>query len=135
MSSSVSTIPIVALGVYRHVAATIDPLFLSTPFRMAAILDLKSQPAAFQYSPLNLGTVLHTLHPSPKIFITGAAISAEMTRESVSVWEAYVKESGSERHLLINVSFFFLAIPLRNEKGTTDNAEGEGLWCGKLMKR
>lgn len=126
MSSSVSTIPIVALGVDGRIAATMDPLFLSTPFKLAAILDLKTQPAAFQYSPHNLGTVLHTLHPSPKVFMTGPAVSAEMTRESVSVWEAYVKESGSEGHLLINVSIFF-AIYLGNERRTADNAEGEEL--------
>ena len=97
-------INIVALGVYRHVAATIDATFQHTPYRMAAILDLMSEPQAFTYNPHNLGVVLHTLQPRPQVFITGAAITPAMTNESIDVWEKYVKGLGTEDTLVINVS-------------------------------
>ncbi|MCJ1454647.1 hypothetical protein MMC28_005000 [Mycoblastus sanguinarius] len=101
-ATSSPIIPIVALGVYRHVATKIDPLFAPTPYRMVAILDLTSERTAFRYTPYNLGVVLHTLHPRPKVLITGAAITAEMTAESVEVWEDYVREMGEAEGLVIN---------------------------------
>jgi hypothetical protein len=102
------TINVVALGVYRHVAATMDATFQHTPYRTAAILDLTSEPKAFNYNPHNLGVVLHTLQPRPHIFITGAAITAAMTNESIEVWEEYVKVLGAENTLVINVSILGL---------------------------
>lgn len=96
-------IPIVGLGVYREVAAKMDPLFAHTPFRMTAILDLKQDPPSVRYSPQNLLTVLYNLNPRPKVFITGAAISQSMTAESIAVWESYVRESKVEETLVINV--------------------------------
>lgn len=103
MSSSTSLIPIVALGVYRDVAATMDPLFASTPFSMTAILDLKQDPPSVRYSAQNLWTVLFNLHPRPKVFITGAAISHAMTAESITVWDSYVRESKVKDAFVINV--------------------------------
>ena len=97
-------IPIVALGVYRDVAASMDPLFASTPFRMTAILDLKQEPTSVRYSPQNLRTVLFNLHPRPKVFITGAAISRAMTLESIAVWDGCVRQSKEGDTLVINVS-------------------------------
>ena len=92
---------------------------------MVAILDLTSERTAFRYTPYNLGVVLHTLHPRPKVLITGAAITAEMTAESVEVWEDYVREMGEAEGLVINVrdfslSFFlsvFLLFILESEAG------------------
>ena len=70
---------------------------------MAAILDLTSEPQAFTYNPHNLGVVLHTLQPRPQVFVTGAAITSDMTNESIGVWEKYVKDDGIEDTLVINV--------------------------------
>lgn len=81
-----------------------DLTFQGTSYRIAAILDLKSEPQAFTYNPHNLGVVLHTLQPRPQVFITGAAITSAMTRESIEVWENYVKNLGTEDVLVINVS-------------------------------
>ena len=103
-SPTTKIIPIVALGVYREVAAKMDPLFAHTPFRMTAILDLKQDPPSVRYSPENLLTVLYNLHPRPKVFITGAAISPSMTTKSIAVWEDYVRESKVEETFVINVS-------------------------------
>ncbi|KAL8826850.1 MAG: hypothetical protein Q9170_007248 [Blastenia crenularia] len=96
-------IPIVALGVYRHVAATMDPLFNNSPFRMTAIMDLAQNPASVRYTPENMATVLYNLHPRPKVFITGAAISRQMTEESIAVWSSYVQDSKEKDTFLINV--------------------------------
>jgi hypothetical protein len=95
------TISVVALGVYRHVAASTD--FQGGPYRVAAILDLTSEPPAFNYNPHNLGVVLHTLHPRPQVFVTGAAIAPAMTNESIKIWETYVKTLRIEDTLIINV--------------------------------
>ena len=103
-SPNPNIIPIVGLGVYREVAAKMDPLFAQTPFRMTAILDLKQDPPSVRYSPQNLLTVLYNLNPRPKVFITGAAISQSMTAESIAVWESHVRESKVEETLVINVS-------------------------------
>ncbi|KAN0096090.1 hypothetical protein V8E51_014895 [Hyaloscypha variabilis] len=97
------TISIVALGVYRHVAAKMEVPFEHTPYRMAAIVDLKSSPEAFTYSAHNLGVVLYALHPSPQVFIVGAAISQSMADESISVWKAYTTSAGTKDPLLINL--------------------------------
>jgi hypothetical protein len=72
------SINIVALGVYRHVAATMDTVFQNTACLMATIADLKSKPEAFTYTARNLGVDLHNLHPPPQVFIVGAAISESM---------------------------------------------------------
>ena len=96
--------PIVALGVYRHVAAGMDPLFTNTPFRMTAIMDLMQEPKSIRYNPHNMLAVLYNLHPRPKVFITGAAISQGMTHESIQVWNSYVKESKEKDTFVINVS-------------------------------
>lgn len=103
-STNPNLISIVAYGVYRDVAASMDPLFTSTPFRMAAILDHATEPPAFRYTHHNLGVVLYSLNPRPKVFITGAAISADMTTESIRVWDFYVRETKAEDTLVINVS-------------------------------
>jgi hypothetical protein len=95
------TISVVALGVYREVAASTD--FQGGPYRLAAILDLTSEPSAFNYNPHNLGVVLHALHPRPQVFITGAAITSAMTNDSIEVWETYVKALGIENALIVNV--------------------------------
>ena len=100
-----NTIPIVAYGVNRDVAARMDPLFTSTPFRMAAILDHATETKAFRYTHHNLGVVLFSLNPRPKVFITGAAISKDMTAQSIRVWDFYVRETRAEDTLVIDVSF------------------------------
>jgi hypothetical protein len=98
------TINVVALGVYRHVAAAMEAPFQQTPYRIAAIVDLKSSPEAFTYSAHNLGVVLHTLHPPHQVFIVGLAISDSMGKECIGVWEDYIKNQGTKDTLLINVS-------------------------------
>lgn len=97
-------INVVGLGVYRHVAATMDATFVGTPYRMAAILDLKGEPEAFRYNEHNLGVVLHTIQPRPQVFVTGAAITQAMTQESIAVWKEYVRKLGTKNTLVINVS-------------------------------
>ena len=97
-------VPIIAYGVFRDVAAGMDPLFKSTPFRMAAILDHATETKAFRYTHHNLGAVLFSLNPRPKVFITGLAISDDMTKQSIRVWEFYVRETKAEDTLVINVS-------------------------------
>ena len=94
---------VVALGVYRHVAESMGPLFAETPFQTAAILDLKQEPESVRYSPHNMATILYSLHPRPKVFITGAAISQEMTDESIKVWDEYVERTKQVDTLVINV--------------------------------
>lgn len=110
-------IPIVAYGVYRDVAASMDPLLASTPFRMAAILDHATEPAAFRYTHHNLGVVLYSLHPRPKVFITGPVISADMTRQSIRVWDFYVRETKAEDTLVINVSLVLVERGMRRDGG------------------
>lgn len=95
--------PIVALDVYRNVAASMDPLFVDTPFRMTAILDLRQEPMSIRYNTRNLMTVLFNLHPRSKVFIIGAAISHSMTAESVAVWDSFVREVREEGTFVINV--------------------------------
>ena len=104
-SNPPATIPIVAFGVYRIVTATLDPLFVDTPFRMTvtAILDLKQEPKSVRYSAQNLMIVLFNIHPRPKDFITGAAISSSMTTESIMVRESYVRGSKEKDTLVVNV--------------------------------
>ena len=70
---------------------------------MTAILDLKQDPPSVRYSAQNLWTVLFNLHPRPKVFITGAAISHAMTAESITVWDSYVRESKVKDAFVINV--------------------------------
>lgn len=98
------TINIVALGVYRHVAAMMETPFQNTSYRMAAIVDLKSSPEEFTYSAHNLAVVLYALHPPPQVFIVGAAISEIMANESIAVWEDSIKTRETQDTLLINVS-------------------------------
>lgn len=105
MSSKAAPITIVALGVYRHVAATLSTPFLNTPYQLAAILDLMSQPVAFTYSAHNLGVVLHTLEPRPKVLITGLAIQQDMTREAIEVFDKYAKVLEVPGTLVINVRY------------------------------
>ncbi len=64
-------VPIVAVGCYRDVATSTESAFSGTPYRIAAVLDLYDSPKAFTYSAQNLGTVLHTLNPRPKVCDTG----------------------------------------------------------------
>ena len=92
------TISVVALSVYRHVAAS-----KGGPYRVAAILDPMSEPPAFNYSPHNLGVVVHILHLRPQVFVTGAAIAPAMTNESIKTWKTYVKTLGIEDTFIINV--------------------------------
>jgi hypothetical protein len=53
-----SVINIVALNVYRRVAATMSTTFQDTKFHRAAILNLASSPQVFAYNPHNLGVML-----------------------------------------------------------------------------
>jgi hypothetical protein len=98
------TTNVVALGVYRHVAATMDTVFQHTPYRMGAIVDLKSEPKAFTYSAHNFGVVLYNLNPPPQVYIVGAAIPKTIANESIGVWKEYTENRGTEDTLLINVS-------------------------------
>lgn len=97
------SINIVAVGVYRHVAAHLETLF-RPPYQLAAILDIHSSPQPFTYSPHNLGTVLHALLPRPQVIITGLAIPDGMTEECIEVWDSYVKSMNVEKALVINVN-------------------------------
>jgi hypothetical protein len=97
------SIGVVGLGVYRNVAVSMDTTFSNTPYHMAAVVDLSNKIEAFRYTPHNLGVVLHCLQPRPQCFVTGAAISEEMTNESIQVWDEYVKATGLKQTLVINV--------------------------------
>lgn len=97
-------ISVVALGVYRHIAASMEPVFQDTQYRLTAIIDLKSEPKVFTYTAHNLGVLLHTLQPRPQVFITGLIIDEEMTKEAIVVWEQYLEDLKTEDTLLINVS-------------------------------
>lgn len=99
-----SNINIVALGVYRHVAASMETMFQGTPYHLAAIIDLKSQPEVFTYTAHNLGVLLHCLEPRPQVFITGLMISKDMTKEAADVWEKYLGDLKPKNPLLIKVS-------------------------------
>ncbi|KAI4191318.1 MAG: hypothetical protein LQ348_003539 [Seirophora lacunosa] len=112
--------PIVALGVYRHVAASMDPLFLGTPFRMTAIMDTMQEPKSVRYNPQNMAVVLFNLHPRPKVFITGAAISRQMTHESIHVWNTYVQESKEKNTFVINLC---------------DDPPPHGDWANHILRR
>jgi len=103
MSFSSTSISIVALGVYRHVAASLSAPFLNTPYRVAASLDLKSEPVEFTYTTHNLGVVLRALEPRPRVLITGLAITKEMTEEAIGQFESYVKSLDIQGAIVINV--------------------------------
>ncbi|KAL2038679.1 hypothetical protein N7G274_008437 [Stereocaulon virgatum] len=103
-SNAQGIIPVVALGVFRNVAAAMDGPFAKTPFRMVAILDIMTKPTEIQYNPHNFATVLYNLHPRPKVFITGAAIDEAMTAESITVWESYVRETKETDTYVINLN-------------------------------
>lgn len=129
--------PIVALGVYRHVAASMDPLFVGTPFRMTAIMDTMQEPKSVRYSPHNMATVLFNLHPRPKVFITGAAISRQMTHESIHVWNAYVQETKEKNTFVINVSrpaATYPSLSLTNSQ-LCDDPPPHGDWASHIMRR
>lgn len=96
-------VPIVALGVYRHVALKMDAVFALTRYRMTAVLDLTSEPATTQYTPQNLRVVLHALNPKPKVFITGGSISQEMAASAIGVFEDYMASESLDNTLVINV--------------------------------
>ncbi|KAJ6607584.1 putative methyltransferase-domain-containing protein [Mycena sp. CBHHK59/15] len=106
-------IPVVGLGLYRHVAASMSTHSERTPYRMAAIVDLTSEPGTFNYTPHNLGVVLHTMDLHPKVFVSGTAISPEMMAESIHMFKEYVKNTGEEETLIINAPTIRLP-PLRN---------------------
>ncbi|KAL9606516.1 MAG: hypothetical protein Q9179_000302 [Wetmoreana sp. 5 TL-2023] len=95
-SPLVKVVPIVAFGADRKIAASMDPLFVDTPFRLTAVPDLLQEPESVRYTPQNLMTVLFNLHPRPRVFITGPALSQSMTAEAIGVWEAYVMVSKEE---------------------------------------
>ena len=127
------TISVVAFGVYRHVAASTD--FQGGPYRIAAILDLMSEPSAFTYNPHNLGVVLHTLLPRPQVFITGAAITPAMTNESIEVWETYVKTLSVEDTLFINVSSKMDAWNHAHKLQLQGDPPKDGNWRAEIMRR
>ena len=113
LSSSMPSkpMPVVALGCYRDVAETTNSIFAGTLYYIAAVLDLYSSPPPFAYTKQTLGATLHTLSPRPKVFITGAGITPEMSAEAIGVWEEYVGIVGLkalEVHV-INVSFVMLS--------------------------
>ena len=109
MSSSNTTgiISVVGLGKYRDYGLQIEECFTSTPYRLTAFIDLTGEPEAFRYDAHNLGVVLRALHPRPKVFVIGAAISPEMAQESKRVFEKYREDTIEEdpfKTLIINVS-------------------------------
>ncbi|KAL9608914.1 MAG: hypothetical protein Q9167_006270 [Letrouitia subvulpina] len=79
-----------------------DPFLIGTHFYAIAIMDLTQEPESVRYSPSNMKTVLFNLHPRPKVFITGAAISPEITQESIAVWDEYVQQTRRDDTLVIN---------------------------------
>ena len=102
---NVAAIPVVALGCYRDVAEKTNSIFVGTPYYIAAILDLYNSPAAYAYSKQNLGAALHALSPRPKVFITGAGITPEMSEEAIGVWNEYLRNVGPMDAHAINVRF------------------------------
>ena len=75
------------------------------------------------------------------MIITGAGISAEMSAEDVFVWESYVKTTGLENGLVINVS---AAQNLDVTLGKADHCivsklselrPRTGEWMGEIMGR
>jgi len=102
-----SPIGIVALGVYREVAASMDTTIFATHspprYRTVAILDLMSKPEQYRYSAHNFAVVLRALVPRPRVFISGLAIQEEMAGEAVKVWAEFVDEywpGGAETELI-----------------------------------
>ena len=98
----------VIIGVHRSTAIESSAAFNDTPYRLTAVLDLHESPERYQYSPQNLGTVLHSIHPRPRILITGTAVE-RIVPEARVVWEEYVEktlkvESEDKRAVLVAVS-------------------------------
>ncbi|KAL8725675.1 MAG: hypothetical protein Q9181_006322 [Wetmoreana brouardii] len=102
-NETIEIIPVVAFGADRNIAASMDPLFVDTPFRLTAVPDLLQEPESVRYTPQNLMTVLFNLHPRPRVFITGPALSQSMTAEAIDVWDAYVRVSKEEDTFVINL--------------------------------
>lgn len=95
-----SPIPVVALGVYRSVAASVDSTIFaqhSPPrYQISAILDLTGSPPQYRYSAHNFAVVLRALQPRPRVFISGLAISEDIAKEAGDVWRTFVAEIGAE---------------------------------------
>ena len=108
-------IPVVALGVYRSVALRLETAFAARPYRLAAVMSLRDLPEHSQYTPHNLSVVLHSMQPPPQVLITGAAISADMTRQSIEVFERYVSISDVGRTLVVNVGVDRLTVTSRSD--------------------
>jgi hypothetical protein len=88
-------IPLVLIGVTRHTAlASANALqALNRPnYQVVACLDSTESPKAFQFSPHNLGVVLHTLYPRPQGLVTGTAVTDDVLGDIAEVWDAYVRD-------------------------------------------
>lgn len=103
-TTSLSVIPIIGIGKFRHVAEGMVPFFANTPYRYCAILDFMTSPKDFTYTPHNLGVVLQNVHPRPRVIILGTGLSPEIAEEAAGVWEKYVKNFDVEETLVVNVS-------------------------------
>ena len=106
--SQTEHIPAVIIGVHRSTAIASSAAFEGTPYKLVAVLDLFESQGDYQYSPQNLGAVLHALHPRPRILITGTAVE-RIVPEVRAVWEGYVEktlkaESEDKRGVFVPVS-------------------------------
>lgn len=113
------TIPVVTVGITRHTAVLSADLFAGTPYYLAAVLDLTESPKAHQYSPQNLGTVLHALFPRARALVCGTAVGEEILEEIKPVWEGYVngmlREEGGGSSCWAAVSHLFSFLVRRAE--------------------
>lgn len=101
-------IPAVIIGVHRSTAVETAAIFEGTPYQVAAVLDLHESPEQHQYNPQNLGTVLHALHPRPRILVSGTAVE-RIVPDVRAVWDEYVAkmlraENDDKRAVYVAVS-------------------------------
>lgn len=82
---------VVMIGVTRATAIkSTQELLKGTKYDVVACLDMTESPEQHRFSPTNLGTVLHALHPQPRALITGTAVDTAMCNDIQPVWQAYV---------------------------------------------
>ena len=110
MASQISEQPsilIVAIGVTRKTAVQTTKILEGTPYKVVGVLDQTESPEAYQYSPHNLGTLLHTLHPRPQALVAGTAVF-RLVPEIQATWNDYVKwsrEHGGEKEKYQKMAF------------------------------
>jgi len=88
------SIPIVAIGKTRATALQLSSIFAakSTPYYLAAVLDMTESPKEYRFSDQNLGAVLWTLNPRLRAVVCGTAIGEDLLMGIERVWNEYAKD-------------------------------------------